>query len=325
MDNKVIVGIDGGGTYTRVAITDADGNLLSYIEYKGGVARRKNPNPKANIFNAIQEALKKAGCDLSHVMGLAAGIAEYDSEEDLVWIRELTKIDGLQCPVQHINDSVVANAGAHLLKPGIIAISGTGSIILGISETGQHIRNYDFCHYAATAARFLSYDCVHQIIAGNAEHSDASLVNAALSHFGAEDVPALSKVGGEGFLRDRMERDKHFGDFAPVITTAALQGSRLAMFICNKAASDIVTGIRLVGSCFASGSVPVALIGSVVNCEFIKKEVDRLLLEERQNKHYCLVEPAVPPAFGAVIIAMQLCGINLSEKVLARVCSHYGE
>jgi len=316
---KMIMGIDGGGTYTRVAITDTDGNLLSYVEYKGSATIKKDPNAIENVSIAIQEALKKAGCAPSQIMGLTAGVADIEPESDLECGRKLTDIDGLNCPKQHINDSIIANVGALLFKPGIISIGGTGTKTLGITESGQYVRNYDFNHYAPAAARMLSYDCVHKIIAGETDDTDANLITAVFKHFDVNDVSALAKLGAKGFMGNYPANVKHFGDFAPMVTKAALRGSRIAKKICCKAAADIVTSIRLVGACFESGTIPVALIGAVVNSEFIKAKLSKSLALEDNNKNYLLVEPAVPPVLGAVIMAMQLCGIEVNERVLANL------
>ena len=315
----MVIGIDGGGTYTRAAITNTEGNLLSYIEYKGGASIKKDPKANENVAGAIRAALEKAGCTLSQITGLTAGVANIDSEKDLEWARKLTDIEGLDCPVQHVNDSVIANVGALLFKPGIISIGGTGTTTLGITEDGQYIRNYDFNHYAPAAARMLSYDCVHKVIAGETDDTDSELISAVFKHFNVGNVSALAKMGAKGFMEDYPANVKHFGDFAPVVTESALSGSRLAVKICTKAAEDIVTSIRLIGACFESAVVPVALIGAVANSEFIKNAITQALQAEGNNKIYHLAEPSAPPVLGAAMMAMQLSGIEMNEKILANI------
>jgi glucosamine kinase len=315
MSRKVVLGMDGGGTHTRIAITDTDGNLLSYVERKEASSLNKDLKARENVHNAVYEAVGKAGCSLGDIIGLAAGVAGLDNESDLEWARELTHMDGLDCVSRHVNDAVAAHNGAFLSKPGIIAISGTGSIIFGITESGRHIRNYDFHHYAATAARFLSYDTVYKIIAGETDQTDGELVDQVLKHFGVNDVSTLAKLGSEGFMEDRRARDKHFGNLAPVVTDTALKGSHLAVEICDHAAAAVVTGIRLVGACFESDTVPVALIGSVVNSIYIRNALGEIL-NKKANKGYTLVEPALPAVLGAVVMAMELKGIALNEQIL---------
>jgi len=317
------MGIDGGGTHTRVAITNTDGHLLSFVEWNGSANVLKDPNAKDNIISAIQEALKKANGTLSDVTGFCAGIAGsgYDLESDTAWVKML-RMNGLRCQAEHTGDSVIANIGAFLHKPGIIAISGTGSIVLGITETGARIRNYDYHHNGATAARFISYNTVFKILANEFDDTDKDLVSATLEYFGAEDIATLAKMGARGFVADKTLRDKQFSGFAPTITGYALQGSKLAQYICNDTAANIVTGIKLVGSCFSSSAVSVALVGGVACSAFINDAVKQLLCAGDKNNRWRIVKPAVPPVLGAVVMAMQSSGVILNDKVLTNICDN---
>jgi len=133
-------------------------------------------------------------------------------------------------------------------------------------------------------------------------------------HFKVNNLSDLIELGSEGFENDYRKRIKLFGDLAPVITTAALNGSCLAVEICKQAAVDIVTGIRLVGACFESDAILAALIGGVANSTFIHNAVQNMMSEEN-NKRYSLVKPALPAVLGAIIMAMQLKRIDVNERI----------
>ncbi len=305
MQNNIVLGIDGGGTYTRVAVADADGRLLSYVEHKGAASVHKDANAKQNVCHAVHTAVEQAHRTLDDVAAVVAGVAGYDDEEDEAWVRSLTDIDGLACASQHVNDAVIAHRGALLSQPGIISISGTGSIIFGITEDGQHVRNYNFNHYAATAARFLSYDCIHRIIAGETDDTDAQLIRQAFAHFAVDDVSELTRLGMAGFAQGRHDQIKLLGDFGPIVTGAASAGSQLAARVCARAAGDLVTGVRLLGACFASDRVSVAFMGSVAGSPFIHRAL-RDVFAHSMNKLYRIVEPALPAVLGAVMMALQM-------------------
>jgi len=209
--------------------------------------------------------------------------------------------------MQHVNDAVVAHRGALLFEPGIVAIAGTGSVVAGITEKGKFIRNYDFRHYANNAACNLTYYSVEKILAGETDGTD--FADRLLRYFGAEDIAALKALRKKDFGMGSAQRMKLFGDFAPAVTQAALDGSRLAGEICARAAEETVEGIRLLGEGFAPSPVPVALVGSVANSAFMKSAVAALLREER-NARYALVEPALPPVLGAVLMAARLAKIE---------------
>jgi len=303
---EILMGIDGGGTHTRVAAADTRGRLLAHIRRQGGAFLYKDANANENVRLAVLAAAAEAGCALGGVAALAAGIAGYDRKKDLRWVRGLTKIEGLRCPVQHANDAVVAHRGALLFQPGIVAIAGTGSVIAGFTEEGKFIRNYDFRHYANSAACNLTYYSVEKLLAG--ETDDTNFADQLLRYFGADDIAALKTLRKKDFGLGSAQRMKLFGDFAPAVTAAALDGSRLAGQVCARAAEETIEGIRLLGGCFASGPVPVALVGSVANSAFMKNAISELL---RGESKYALAEPALPPALGAVLMAAQLAKIEI--------------
>ncbi|RIX51541.1 ATPase [Paenibacillus nanensis] len=308
MDSSVVIGIDGGGTHTRVMVCDLSGNQLAYLEGSGAASYHKDRNAAQNVQQAILDALDSAGRRVEDVRQVAAGIAGYDNPEDLTWIAELTDVPGLSCPKLHVNDAVSAHAGALLARPGIVAISGTGSIILGITEAGRQIRNYDFHHYAASAARFIAYDAVFEALAGNRDVSDGSLLLAMLRHFEAGSLEQLAELARQGFHSDRRERDKRFGQFAPYVTEAAEHGSSIATLVLNRAAAQLKTGIELIAAGFDSDDVQVALIGSVISSPYLSRTLTKLLADGR-NKRYIVTPPELEPVAGSVLLALKALGL----------------
>jgi len=310
----VIVGIDGGGTFTRVMVSDMAGNVLAHCA-KDGASLYHNSAAAMNVQSAISEALTKADIQEGQVVGMAAGIAGYDNPTDLEWIVPLTDLPGLSCPKWHVNDAWIAHYGALLAEPGIIVISGTGSIIVGRNEEGRQLRNYDFHHYAASAARFISYQAVYELLAGNRDDSDNALLAAVLRHWQVASLVELSALGQTGFNMDRQARDKQFGRLAPFITEAAEQGSSVAIRVCKRAVEQIKVGIELLAASFSAECVNVALIGSVANSPFMNRTIGEAL-KQGNNKQYQVVLPPLPPVAGAVLYAMSRLNQPITDEVV---------
>jgi glucosamine kinase len=314
LEDHIVIGIDGGGTHTRVMVCDLYGNMLSYIE-KGAASIYKDSSATLNVQNAIVEALEKANKSMHQVLGVAAGIAGYDTASDLEWIVPLTDIPGLSCPKWHVNDAVVAHYGALMTKPGIVVISGTGSIILGITEDGQYLRNYDFHHYAASAARFIAYDAVYEILAGNTNQTDDRLIQSMQEHWNVQSLNELFNLARKGFADDRQDRDRIFGHFTPMITEAAKQGSSVAVRVCDRAISQIKVGIELLASSFSNDTVNVTFIGSVVNTNYFIDALSEQLIRGN-NRQFTVVKPKFPPVTGAVLLAMNRLNLSISEDII---------
>lgn len=319
MNKSIVIGIDGGGTYTRIMAADTDGRVVAYAEH-GCCNPNKDPLAKQNVHAAIRDMLEQTEPH-GRIAALFAGLAGLDGPKDLSWAEAFTDYPGLACSKWHENDAVVAHAGAHLTEPGIIAISGTGSIVFGISESGQRLRNYDFYHYADTAARHLAYDAVYRIIAGNAGPADEPFVNDVLAYWNVRDVGELARLGSTGFTEDNAERIRLFSRMAPQVTKAAEAGVPLGVSVCEKAISALDTGIRLTGSCFEASDVRVAFIGGVIRSPYIRRGLAASLALP-SNKRYVVSEPVLSPAAGAVLKALQHYGSPITEATINNLLIH---
>jgi glucosamine kinase len=250
------------------------------------------------------------------VVALVAGIAGLDAAEDQQWAERFTALPGLNCPRLHVNDAVVAHAGALEGRPGIIAISGTGSIVFGVTESGRHIRNYDFHHYAATAARHIAFDAVHRVLAEDMREQEDPFIRQICAFWNVPDVAALRALGMEGFVSGDFECTRRFGELACLVTEAARQGSPLARSVCDRAAATLSLGIRLVGTCFQERRVRVALIGGAVRSPYMRQAMATELARS-QDRRYEVVDPAFSCEAGAVLMALERYGIAPDELILA--------
>ena len=312
MKKHILMGIDGGGTYTRVIITNEKGQILSHIKHQGGASFHKNPNAIDDVQKAMLIAIQKANIKATDIDVVVAGIAGYDKEEDLKWVNQLTQIEGLNAKIINLNDAKIAHAGALLGKSGIICIAGTGSIVLGLNEGGRYLRNYDFHHNAYGASRLLSYTLMHHVLAGHTDKTDEHLIKQLCTHFHVNNLKELALLGSYGFETNTALRDQQFGEFTKHITQAALEGSHLAKEICHQTAKQIVTGIEVVASCFESTSIPVSLIGSVCNAPYMYQEISKLL----ENTKFQLQSPILCPELGAIILGMQALNISITQEII---------
>ncbi len=305
-DRRIVIGMDGGGTTTRAAAVDLTGHTLAWVQ-AGSASPDKSRDARENVRRAIRDVAAQAGRELPDVAALVAGLANIDTPEDQVWAAEFTALPGLTCPRLHVNDAVVAHAGALESRPGIIAIAGTGSIIYGVTETGRAVRGYDFHYGPATQARSLAYAVLHCLLAGDAGPDDGELMEAVLDFWQVADLAGLRELGAQGFVSDRFERSRRLGEMAPLVTAAASDGVPLACRECDQVARMLGLGIRLVGGCFEGGSlpIPVALIGGLVRSPYMRVAAARVL-SESAGERYDIVEPAASSEAGAARMALEM-------------------
>lgn len=321
MDRNILIGIDGGASNIRVAVSDLNGNLLSHIKWDGGAAIQKNVNAKENMNNAVTLALESADVRPEQVAAIAAGISGYDSRKDLSWIENLIDIEALSCPKIYVNDAVIAHIGAFGANSGIIAICGTGSVVFGMNENGEFVRNYDLNDYAYSASRHLTQNFINRTLKHEYDSTDEAVVAALLKHFDIPAVSYLSEFSSEGKELNNRSDPKLFGNFAKFITEGALNGSVLSRLVCNQAALEVCNSIELVSNHFNKPIPDVALVGSVANSKYIFEFISNTLSERGYR-----VKKNIPlPEVGALLLSMKSIGIVANEVILNNLIGEYNE
>lgn len=138
MTQPYFMGIDGGASNLRIAITDD--NLNTTVTYSDSTA---NPNvighdtAQNHIQAAIKKTLAEANLSASNITAVGAGIAGASKLHSENWIIEtITPAlpDTLLIPS---SDLEIALVGALGQRHGILVLAGTGSAVFGSSPDGQ--------------------------------------------------------------------------------------------------------------------------------------------------------------------------------------------
>lgn len=318
MSREVIVGIDGGGTFTRAAVADLDGNILGFAR-TAGAHPKKNHEPGENVRAAILGALEDAGSTVDAVRSTVAGFAGVNAPEDQVWARQFLADSGLQGNAKVLNDAELAQFGAFLGEPGIMAVSGTGSIVVGKTESGRIVRNYDFHHEEEASARFLSYSVIYDLITRDAGPENAALLQKVLKFWEVQTVDGLRNLAARGFCSDRIEARNRLSEMGTLVTDEAQRGNSIAISACEKVIGTLGTGIGLVSAVFTSETVPLALVGGVARNPFTQTLIHQYLDNGKTNKTYHYQQPQLSPVLGAVLYALNEAKEQASDQVLQRL------
>ncbi|WP_062104360.1 BadF/BadG/BcrA/BcrD ATPase family protein [Bacillus niameyensis] len=320
MQNSYVIGLEGGGSFTRVMVADLQGNILAYKE-SGSAHPYRDPRAGENIQNAVLQALRTAEVSLNEVVHFTAGLPSYQQEEDLPLAHSLLDIEGLACQKTIVNDSVVGHAGALLFQPGIMVVSGTGSIVMGYTENGHVLFNSTFRHYAPTAARFLSYQAIHYLLAGQVELEDTAFIEQIFEFWGVKDMAEFRELALQDYHLSKQEMDRRFGLMAPILTVAASQGVPLAVRVCDEAIRTLETGVRLLGSYFTDHDIPVCFVGSVIRSPYFSRRFSDIL-QRCSHKRYNIMEPLMSPVAGAVAMSLKESGIHVTDNIVERLLMH---
>jgi glucosamine kinase len=299
-------------------VADLDGNVLGFARSEGAHPN-KNHTPGDNVRSAILDALEDAATSVEAVRYTVGGFAGVNAPEDQTWARQFLADSGLEENMQVHNDAVVAQFGAFLGGPGIMAVSGTGSIVVGKTESGRIVRNYDFHHEEEASARFLSYSVIYDLITRDAGPENRALLEGVLEFWDLQTVDDLRNLAACGFGNDRIEARNRLSEMGELVTAEAASGTPIAVHACGKVIDTLGTGIGLVSAVFSSEVVPLALVGGVARNPFTQNLIHQYLDDGKTNKSYLYQQPKLSPVLGAVLYALREVKGHAPEDVVERL------
>ncbi|WP_409343877.1 N-acetylglucosamine kinase [Paenibacillus sp. MBLB4367] len=142
---KLVLGIDGGGTKTEALALDQNGDLLLRL-----TGESTNPHavtfPKAmrNLGELLDAALASPAIQGFDLTAAALGLSGVSTEEEQRavqrYLQDYQKERQMTFDVSLLHDAQIALMATLGREEGIIAISGTGSIVFGLSPEGERYR-----------------------------------------------------------------------------------------------------------------------------------------------------------------------------------------
>jgi N-acetylglucosamine kinase-like BadF-type ATPase len=134
-----VIGIDAGGTKTVCHLAEADGRLL--IETRGPGANLQAAG-ELQVEKVLHEVMDHAieQCHCGMPIAICLGMAGVDREDDSRVVWGIMRRIGYKARLVVVNDALIALEAGIGEGPGIVLISGTGSIAYGRNSDGEAAR-----------------------------------------------------------------------------------------------------------------------------------------------------------------------------------------
>ncbi|MFF2483759.1 BadF/BadG/BcrA/BcrD ATPase family protein [Paenibacillus sp. NPDC058071] len=144
-----VIGIDGGGTKSRLLLTDLSGRTI--LEKLGGPTNLYALGPEATVrelHGLIDAAVKEAGLAIEDCSAVCLGNAGVDRPEERLHFERMLASCGIQGKITVTNDAETVLVAGSGRREGIVIISGTGSLAYGIDDQGIRTRAGGWGHLA---------------------------------------------------------------------------------------------------------------------------------------------------------------------------------
>jgi len=133
-----VLGIDAGGTKTVCLLADEGGTIVA--EARGGGANLQAAG-ELEVEKVLHRVMEEALGDRAVVpAAICLGIAGVDRPDDSAVVSAIMRRIGYKARIVVVNDALVALEAGAPGQPGIVVISGTGSISYGRNANGEAAR-----------------------------------------------------------------------------------------------------------------------------------------------------------------------------------------
>ena len=297
-----VLGIDAGGTKTTAFLADADGHVV-------GEGRAGGANLQAHGELEVEKVLHGV-IDLAlgdrPVMPAAVclGLAGVDRKDDAQVVRDIMKRLGFRSHTLIVNDALIALvAGSGGIGPGIVLVSGTGSIAYGVNRRGVAARAGGWG--SSLGDEGSGYWIGRRALVAVVRDADGrgpqtALTPLVLEHFGLSRPEQLVAE-----IYDNVSGRRAIASLGATVERARAEGDPVAIEILRDAAtelamaaSSVITRLDMRGEQF-----PTWLSGGLMTgVPWLATEVARHLAEVAPRS---VVAPlTVEPAMGAVRLAL---------------------
>ena len=300
---KYLLGIDGGGTKTHAVITDSSCRIIGE-----GFSGAANPlrvgleEAISHIDQAVADACAQAEIEIGDIDSACAAIAginhpiHYHTMKDA--LDEALQIAGLEL----VTDARAALEGALDGKPGVVVIAGTGSIAIGVNETGEQARSGGFGPTLSDegSGYYIAQSALKAVISSY----DGRSPNTILAERICNRLGVASPSDLPGVIYNSDSEPVEIAPLAELVDEAAREGDEVARQILNAAGSELgrlaSSVIKKLG--LGSFAFRVACVGSVFRSgETVLKPLREAVLSVAPRAE--IGPPLYPPAIGAAKLA----------------------
>ena len=299
--SMVVLGIDAGGTRTLGLLADAQGRVLRSARGPGANLQSAGELEVEKVLHqVIEDALGEAAV---RPAAICLGMAGVDRPGDADTIRAILARIGYRARALVVNDALIALEAGLPGAPGIVIISGTGSIAYGRDEAGHAARAGGLGYILSDegSGYWLGREALRAVVrAADGRGAQTALTPAVLAHHQLARPSDLVRVV--------YARGTGPGDIAALsreVDAAAGAGDAIALGLIEQAAVELVAMAESVAAQLGLRAPAVLLSGGTLHgATRLRARTVSRLAERLPGCGVRLLE--AEPAAGAVRLALEV-------------------
>lgn len=255
---KYYIGMDGGGTSTKVLLWDGEKELLRMSA--GGLNYNSHgPELVTETLKQTRAVLEENGFMPGDCIAVGVGCAGISNPVVRTFLEDTFLRIGYECPVFLFGDQEAAMFGAFGDEDGILLISGTGSICLGQAAQGK--RKYRAGGYGHLiddegSAYALGRDILSAVVkAEDGRLEPTALRGAVFERLDISSIPELV-----GYVYDRDHTKKEIAALASLLSLPEIKEDAAARRIMDKAAGELEELVKAVAGQMLENGEPEELL-----------------------------------------------------------------
>jgi N-acetylglucosamine kinase-like BadF-type ATPase len=302
---QYVLGIDAGGTKTVCQLADQQGTIVAEARSTGANLQAVG---ELQVEKVLHQVMEDAIGDRAIVPGaICLGIAGVDRPDDAAVVRGIMRRIGYKARVLVVNDALVALEAGAPGQPGIVIISGTGSISYGRNASGMAARSGGWGYVLGDegSGYWIGRAALRAVLrAADQRGRETALTPLLLAHFGVERPQGLIHEVYHSNLKPSA-----IGALAQCVQQAFTQGDEVAIGILRGAANELESAAISVGRRLSliGQPFPFILAGGIFKAvPWLSDELFRRLPIAARGSTVRLLDRE--PATGAVLLALQELG-----------------
>ncbi len=315
--NKVVLGVDGGGSKTHAMVADGSGRALGFA-----TSDRSNwedtglDGARIALEKAITGALAAAEVAPGELAASAFGLAGLDWDDDRPMLAALLDPLGLGGPSLLDNDSFIALRAGTSEPFGVVVIAGTGTVAAGRDRAGRTFRTLGLGPMYGDFGS--ATDVAEEGVRAVAEAWTGSGPATSLT----ELLPPLAGCDSPEELLRRLSRGAiPLPRAAPLVLREAAAGDQACRAIVVQAGTALGAAAALVARRLGiqGDAFDVVMAGGLFRGRSRLLETALAAALHRVAPRARPVRLACEPVVGAVLEALRLAGVEPSPEVRRRL------